>query len=67
MTQTREACWQFQCPECGFGDGEFGYLLSADEVYCVVCLEEEGRAVRLHRWQTAELYQARLRGGLVAA
>jgi hypothetical protein len=51
----------------GFGDGEFGYLVSADEVYCVVCLEEEGREVRLHRWQTTKPDQARLRGGLVAA
>jgi hypothetical protein len=68
MTQTREACWHFQCPECGFGDGEFGHLLSADEVYCIVCLEEEGRNVRLRRWQAAEEpNQARLRGGLVAA
>jgi hypothetical protein len=67
MTQTREACWHFQCPECGFGDGEFGYLVSADEVYCVVCLEEEGREVRLHRWQTTKPDQARLRGDLDAA
>jgi hypothetical protein len=26
-----EAFWQFQCPECGFGDREHGHLLTAHE------------------------------------
>lgn len=67
MTQTLEAYWHFQCPECGFGDGEFGYLISAVEIHCTVCLEEKGREVRLHRWQPAEQNQARFGDALVAA
>ena len=37
--------------ECGFGDNEVGSLTPEHEIYCVVCLEEEGRPVRLHRWE----------------
>jgi hypothetical protein len=35
----------------------------------VICLEEEGRLIRLHRWQEEEEEddQARLRDGLLAA
>jgi hypothetical protein len=51
---TKAGSWQFQCPECGFGDTEHGYKLTDQEIYCVVCLEEEGRQVRLHRWEAHE-------------
>ena len=36
-----QAFWQFHCPECGFGDGEHGHLLTAEEIYCMVCREED--------------------------
>jgi hypothetical protein len=39
----------FQCPECGFGDYEVGHLVAEDEVYCIVCLEEERRRIRVRR------------------
>jgi hypothetical protein len=42
---------RFQCRDCGLGDYETGHLVAADEVYCVVCLEEEGRLIRLHSWE----------------
>ena len=42
--------WYFQCPECGMGDEELGYLAEADHVYCEVCLTESELHVRLHRW-----------------
>jgi len=67
MASTREAFWHFHCPECGFGDREFGYLLAAGEIHCLICIEEDGREVRLQRWPTEEPGQARLRGALVAA
>ena len=38
---------RFQCPECGFGDHEVGHLIAEIEIYCVVCLEEDGRLIRL--------------------
>jgi hypothetical protein len=57
----------FQCPECGFGDDEVGHLVAEDEVYCIVCLEEEGRRIRVRRWEEAEPVQARLREALVTA
>jgi hypothetical protein len=41
---------RFQCPECGFGDHEVGHLTAEIETYCVVCLEEDGRLIRLDRW-----------------
>jgi hypothetical protein len=53
-----QAFWQFHCPECGFGDAEHGHLLSADEadeVYCLVCMEDDGRQVRLHRWEAVNI------------
>jgi hypothetical protein len=34
---------RFQCPECGFGDYEVGHLVTAADICCVVCLEEQGR------------------------
>ena len=49
----------FQCPECGFGDHEVGHLAAPDELYCIVCLEEDGRFVRLECWEDED--QARLR------
>ncbi len=67
MAQAGDAYWQFHCPECGFGDREFGYLLAAEEIHCLVCIEEDGRAVTLRRWLADESDQARLRGDLAAA
>ncbi len=45
------ALTRFHCPECGFGDYEVGHLTAEDEIYCVVCLEEEDRLIRLQRWE----------------
>ena len=50
-----QAVWHFHCPECGFGDVEHGHLLSAHEIHCIICMEEEGREVRLHRWEGIEI------------
>ena len=55
MNQPRGAHWHFLCVECGFGDHELGHLLEADEIHCLVCLEESGREIRLHRWITVEV------------
>ena len=54
---------RFQCPECSLSDFEVGHLTGEDEIYCVVCLEEEGRLIRLQRWkkEAGEAVQARLR------
>ena len=46
-----QAFRSFQCPECGVGDRELGHTLSDYEIYCVVCLDETGRQVRLYRWE----------------
>jgi hypothetical protein len=59
--------FRFQCPECGFGHHEVGHMVAETEVYCVVCLEEEGRLVSIHCWREDEPDQARLRADLVAA
>ncbi len=59
MPHTQASYWQFHCAECGFGDHEVGHLVGPDELYCLVCLEEEGRLVRLERWEETD--QARLR------
>jgi hypothetical protein len=56
---------RFHRPECGMGDFEIGPM-PVTEIHCVVCLEEEGRHVRLHCWEE-EADHARLREGLVAA
>ena len=50
----KQAFWHFHCPECGFGDGEHGHLLSAHELYCLICQDESTRLVRLHRWEAVE-------------
>jgi hypothetical protein len=52
---TNQAFWSFHCPECGVGDRELGFTLTAHEIYCVVCLDEIGRQVRLHRWEVVEV------------
>jgi len=52
-----QAFWQFHCPECGFGDVEHGHLLTAHEIHCIVCLEEDGRQIRLRRWEVLEVEQ----------
>ncbi len=49
----------FQCPECGFGHHEVGHLVAADEIHCLICLEEDGRLVVLEFWREVEA-QARL-------
>jgi hypothetical protein len=33
--------WHFQCPECGMGDIELGYLAGDQDYYCEVCLEQD--------------------------
>ncbi len=67
MARVREAVWHFHCPECGFGDREFGYLLADEEVHCLVCLEEGDRTVILRRWLADGIGQARLREAREAA
>jgi hypothetical protein len=62
MTRT-----SFQCPKCGFGDYEVGHLVAESDIYCVVCLEEQGRQIRVECWEEGEGAQARLREGLVVA
>lgn len=47
------------------GDYEVGHLVSEPVEYCVVCLEEHGRLIRLVCWE--EPSQARLRDLPVAA
>jgi hypothetical protein len=56
---------RFQCPECGMGHHEVGHLVAEPVEYCVVCLDEHSRLIRLECWQ--ELSQARLRDLPVAA
>jgi hypothetical protein len=48
---------KFQCPECGIGDHEVGPMAEI-EIYCIVCLEEHGRAVRLHAGRKNRLRRA---------
>ena len=57
--------FRFQCPECGMGEHEVGPMAET-EIHCVVCLEERGRVIRVHRW-VEEADQARLREGLLVA
>jgi hypothetical protein len=57
---------RFHCPECGFGDHEIRHVSGAD-IYCIVCLEEQGRQIRVECWTEGERAQARLREGLVVA
>jgi len=47
------------------GGQEIGPMAES-EVHCVICLEEQGRLIRLHCW-VEEPAQACLREGLVAA
>ena len=55
---------RFQCPECGYGDREVGHLVTDAETYCIVCLEMDGRQIRVQCWEEGR--QARLRAGLAA-
>ena len=57
---------RFQWPECGFGDHEVGQRVAESEIYCIVCLEEQGRQIRVECWEEGERVQARLREDLVA-
>ena len=43
----------FTCPECGFGDAEWGHLALLDDTHCMVCHMDDGRSVRLRRWSAA--------------
>ena len=52
---------RFQCPECDFGDFEVGHLMTETEVHCIVCLEEQGREIRVEPWEEEAPTQARLR------
>jgi hypothetical protein len=52
---------RFQCPECSFGDYEVGYLTDGADSYCIICQEEDGRLIRLQRWEEADGTQARFR------
>jgi len=58
--------FRLECPKCGFGDHELGYLASKSDVYCVVCLEEQGRQIRVECWEEGEGIQARWREALAA-
>lgn len=55
------AVHRFQCPECEHGDYEVGHLTSDADIYCMLCFEEEGRLIRLQRWEEEEPVHARLR------
>jgi hypothetical protein len=57
------ATWRFKCPECGMGDHEIGPM--AETEIHGICLEEQGRLIRLHYW-VDEPSQARLREGRAA-
>ena len=46
---------------------EVGHLVADTEIYCVVCLEQQGRLVSIHAWDEEETDQARFRGALVVA
>jgi hypothetical protein len=50
---TNQAFWSFE--QIGVADRERGHTLTAPEIYCVVCLYETGRQVRLHRWEVVEV------------
>jgi hypothetical protein len=52
-TSTVVTHWYFHCPECGFGDGEFGHHATTDMIWCEICLEEQ-RHVPLKRWPVEE-------------
>ena len=53
---------RFHCPECSFGDYEVDHLTDGDEIYCVVCLEQDDQLIRLRRWgEEGEGAYARLR------
>ena len=45
------AILHFQRPECGFGHREVGHLMDEGEIYCVVCVEEQRRYIRVHCWE----------------
>ena len=46
---------RFQCPECGMGDYEVGHLVAEPVEYCVVCLDEHGRLIRLEACAPSDL------------
>jgi hypothetical protein len=37
------------------GDAEHSHLLTAHEIYCLICQEEDRRHVRLRRWEAVEV------------
>jgi hypothetical protein len=50
--------WHFQCSKCGMGDFELGHLADDQQFFCAVCLEEEGRLIRLQRCPADEVIPA---------
>ncbi len=48
------ARFHFTCPECGFGDDEWGHLGTFEDSVCMVCHMDDGRIVRLRRWHAEE-------------
>ena len=58
---------RFQCPNCGLGDGELGHLMDEADTYCIVCLEELGRLIRIECWGEGKGPQARFRASPAAA
>jgi hypothetical protein len=55
IAMNQQTFWSFHCSECGMGDREIGHTLTAHEIYCIVCLDETGRQVRLHRWEVVNI------------
>ena len=60
--------WHFQCPECGMGDFELGYLADDHQLFCEVCIEGRSWLIRFQRWPAEEETPAyaRFRPGLAA-
>ena len=55
-TTTRQVSvplWRYHCRDCGVGDADTQHLAADHAIYCEVCLEDEGRYVRLVRWPEA--------------
>jgi uncharacterized Zn finger protein len=42
--------WLFQCPECSVTHHEMACFAADDEIYCIVCWEDNQQTIRLHRW-----------------
>ena len=42
---TDDGLWHYHCSECGMGNGETGYHVPMDVIYCELCMED-GQHVR---------------------